>query len=550
MTIRVLPRKGVAEGATLPAEAAAFREALSASLRALGVAPAEMDAEQLAEHVDKALAGERRCFDLPCGPQRACLFIALMPYRDATGCSVGLMMSSSSMPLDASLPTSTGDLAGKPASATGGATTAEEPPVRDRFLSVVSHELRSPLAGIQSWTHVLERLLKQDANDDTRHTLMARALSGIAKGVERQTRAIDSLIDATRVMSGKIPLQRKPVRLNEVLAAAVTPYLAQARDKGVTLQMAAVQAGTDATPDATPDAALPLVSVDAARLQDVFSQLISNAVRFTPAGGSVTVLCGVDHSKHQVFIRISDTGRGFAADFLPQVFEPFRQADDSYTRLNDGFGLSLAVARQVVLLLGGGIEAASDGEGRGASFTVTFPWIAAMPVASPAAQASLDSAPSSAAAQPVRSHAALSGRNATAYPSLVGLSVMVIDDQLEARESLAAMLEQSGAEVVPAGSGPEALAALEARGPRREPDVLICDLAMPGEDGYATLKRIREWESLRGILPGSRLSAIAVTAFALSEDRLRALSKGFLMHFAKPVDPLRLLGAVAALGAR
>jgi PAS domain S-box-containing protein len=385
---------------------------------------------------------------------------------------------------------------------------------RDQFLSVISHELRSPLHGIQSWTHVLEHKLATVTPDRT----MLRALTGIKTGIERQVRIVDDLLDATRLLAGKLRLTRRVFSLRGEVGAAVDAIRDDARSKDI---------------EVVTDYSLvdDRVDGDPARVQQVVWNLLSNAVKFTPSGGIVTVSLSADKAGNSAQIVVSDTGKGIAPEFQPHVFQLFRQADDSNTRASDGLGLGLTLVARLTELHGGHVDVTSGGEHRGTTFTVSLPLIGT----------------------PLETSALSRGANQVSLPdlpSLSGLSVMVIDDQDEARESLSAMLAQSGARVVPAASGREAIARLTELGPQHEPDIVICDIAMPGEDGYATLRRIREWENDAGVSPARRLAAIALTAFAQREDRFRALSRGFRLHFAKPVDPLRLLGAIAALTER
>jgi CheY-like chemotaxis protein len=405
---------------------------------------------------------------------------------------------------------------------------------RDHFLAVVSHELRTPLASIQSWAHVLEHALGTRARQPTpADPLISRALAGIGAGVERQVKLIDALIDATRVLSGRITLARAAFSLGDAVDAALVPVLDEASAKGVTLR-------TRGTPDSLqdPSAAQSFrIDADFERVRQIVVHLLGNAIKFTPRGGSIEVAVAGEAPSPEfpdgaARLSVSDSGLGLSEEFLPHAFDLFRQADDSYSRGSDGLGLGLTLVGRLVELHRGRVAAISPGDYGGATFVVRLPLVGAVPFVPPAV--------------------AGTGRELFkrgAFPSLAGVSVLIVDDQLEVRESLAAMLEQSGAEVLPAASAHEALAQLQARGPAHEPDVLICDIAMPGEDGYATLNRIREWEEDSGVAPARRLVAIALTAFAQHEDRLRALSRGFMLHFAKPVDPQRLLGALVAVTA-
>ena len=382
---------------------------------------------------------------------------------------------------------------------------------RDQFLALVSHELRSPLHGIQSWTHVLEhKLALQQRIANIADPLVARALAGIKASVDKQVRLVEDLLDATSIMTGKMHLAKRRFPLREAVEAALEPIALDARAKGV-------QLGTAFALDDDE------VDGDSGRITQIVWNLLSNAVKFTPAGGRVMLRVEPEADGLSARIVVADNGRGIAADFLPNVFDLFALADSSYTRSSDGLGLGLTLVSRLTQMHGGHVDVASEGESRGATFTVVLP-LAAHGVA-----------------------ATVLPSDVRQLPSLDGFCVLVIDDQLEARESLAAMLEESGAAVVPAASGREALSRLAALGPHRMPDVVICDIAMPDEDGYQTLAKIRAWERASGVTPERSVAAIALTAFAQREDKSRALSRGFRLHFAKPVDPFRLLGAIASL---
>jgi len=375
---------------------------------------------------------------------------------------------------------------------------------RDHFLAIVSHELRSPLNGIKSWTHVLENLLR-DAEPAVR-----RALAGIMIGVEHQVRLIDDLLDVTRAMSGNLGLAKQPMPLLPVLADAVESLRAMALEKG--LQIVTDYAMGDREIHGDPD-----------RIRQIFVNLMMNAVKFTRPGGNIWV--GARPEGAMARIEVRDDGAGIPPEFLPYLFDPFRQADQgSPSRSQAGLGLGLALVQRLAELHGGYVTCESDGVDRGATFRVYLPL-------------RRDSG----------TRVAVGGQAsaARALPSLAGIRVLLIDDQREARESLAALLGQAGAGVSLAASSQEALAhiALSAEGDPVE--VVVCDIAMPDEDGYATLKRIRRWEAGH---PGrGRRPAIALSAFTQREDRLRALAEGFQMHLTKPVAPAELLTVIASV---
>ena len=383
----------------------------------------------------------------------------------------------------------------------------DSPPLaRDHFLAIVSHELRSPLNGIKSWTHVLENHLR-DADPTVR-----RALAGIMIGVEHQVRLIEDLLDVTRAMSGTLSLLKQPVALLPILAQAVEGLRAVAIERDLAL----------ATDYSLGDAQ---IHGDADRVRQVFVNLLSNALKFTPPGGTVWVTASREGNMARVEVR--DNGAGISPEFLPYVFDPFRQADArAHRRGQEGLGLGLALVQRIAELHGGYVSCESGGPGRGATFRVYLPLRRDTGVRMPVGDRA-----STAAARP-------------ALPTLRGIRVLLIDDQREARESLATLLTQAGAHVSTAGSSHEAMAHL-ALSDAVEPEVVVCDIAMPGEDGYATLRRIRAWESAPARASRPQRPAVAITAFAQREDRARALAEGFMAHLVKPVVPEELIATIA-----
>jgi PAS domain S-box-containing protein len=375
---------------------------------------------------------------------------------------------------------------------------------RDQFLAIVSHELRSPLNGIKSWTHVLENQL-EDPDPTVR-----RALAGIMIGVEHQVRLIEDLLDVTRALSGNLGLVKQPMPLLPVLADAVETLRATALEKG--LHIVTDYSIADREIHGDPD-----------RVRQIFVNLLSNAVKFTPAGGTVRVAASPEG--HMARVEVRDDGVGIPPEFLPHVFDPFRQADTGASkRRQEGLGLGLALVQRLAELHGGYATCESEGVGHGAAFRVYLPLRreALGRVVAPSPSANI----------------------AASLPSLAGIHVLLIDDQREARESLAALLGQTGAAVTVAASGAEALSSLEKAAPREGPEVVVCDIAMPGEDGYATLKRLRAWEAAQS---RGRRPAIALSAFTQREDRIRALAEGFQMHLTKPVAPAELVTVIASV---
>jgi PAS domain S-box-containing protein len=378
---------------------------------------------------------------------------------------------------------------------------------RDEFLAIVSHELRSPLNGIQSWTHVLENYVGNDSPP------VMRALAGIKLGVQQQVRLIEDLLDATLVMTGKLRLVKRPVAVGPVVDAAVESLRTQAHDKHIELV-------TEGTADHGQ------VEGDPERMQQIVWNLLSNAIKFTPENGRVRVV--VEDAPDEIVITVQDTGKGIGAGFLPYLFDPFRQADGSSTRRAGGIGLGLTLVRRLTELHGGRVTVESEGENRGARFSVHLPRKEASP--------GLSQRERTVQAAGEKSLASLAGRH-----------VVLVDDQREARDSLAELLEQAGAVVTAFGSGVEAVEHFNRSLPAERPDVLICDIAMPEQDGYVTLQKIRGLERVRPREGQGEIPAVALTAFSQREDKIRALANGFQVHLAKPVDPGELIGVIDTL---
>jgi len=383
---------------------------------------------------------------------------------------------------------------------------------RDEFLAIVSHELRAPLNGIQSWAHVLENYVK----DATSAPLAQRALQGIKTGVGQQVRLIEDLLDVTRMMSGKLRLVKQPLALLPALQAAVESVRALAASKKISITC-------------TYRITSEQVEGDADRVQQIFWNLLSNAIKFTPEGGNVwlNASCG----DADILVTIRDDGVGISPDFLPHLFNRFSQEDTSSTRDHSGLGLGLFLVRHLIELHGGRVKAESPGEGQGSTFSVTFPMRAR-------SEKYLTVGPSDV------------GNAGVPLPSLEGLLILLVDDQEEARESLTMVLTGAGAKVVAASSSSEAVALLDECQATRLPDVLVCDIAMPGEDGYSALRRLRGWKTRDGGTPLQRMPALALTAFAQREDRIRALTAGFQMHVTKPVAPEELIVVIDTMVTR
>jgi PAS domain S-box-containing protein len=368
---------------------------------------------------------------------------------------------------------------------------------KDEFLAMLSHELRTPLNAVVGWTELL-RSKPSDART------LEQGLAAIDRNARMQTQLVSDLLDMSRSLSGKMRIEPERVDLRLVIERALESVRSAADAQGVALE-AVMEPLTD------------IVYGDPVRLQQVVGNLLSNAVRFTPRGGHVRVT--LRQTASQVEIVVGDSGRGINPEFLPHVFERFRQADTSTTREHGGLGLGLAIVKQLVDLHGGVVAAASPGEGRGATFTVRLP-------CGRRGQDVVD--------DPTASIAPI----AHDPPDLGGVTVLVVDDEPDARDLVGYVLAECGARVVSAGSAAEALSALD----RERPDVILSDIGMPQRDGYAFMTEVR----LRGI----KVPAAALTAFVAPEDRTRALRSGYQAHIAKPVGPGELIAAVAALANR
>jgi PAS domain S-box-containing protein len=372
---------------------------------------------------------------------------------------------------------------------------------KDEFLATLSHELRSPLQPLLNWAYLLRSPNLDSASAE-------RALDAIERSTKTLGQLIEDLLDVSRIVTGKLRLQARPVRLPAVVRASMEAVEPAALAKTVTLETR-IEPG------------LPAVMGDPDRLQQVLWNLLSNGIKFTPKGGRVTVTVAGRNS--EVILTVADTGAGIKREFLPHVFERFRQAESSTNRNYGGLGLGLAIVRHLVELHGGSVAVQSEGEGQGATFSVRLPVAAAIRAAERApAAVSTDG--------PVRQ-------------TLGGLRLLIVDDEADAREVMRFMLERGGAQVRVADSAAQALDAIR----EERPDLLISDIGMPVEDGYVLVRRLRAMEE--GL--GRRLPAIALTAYASEEDTRRALAAGFDAHLSKPVDPARLIDIAAGLaGAR
>jgi PAS domain S-box-containing protein len=377
---------------------------------------------------------------------------------------------------------------------------------KDEFLATLSHELRTPLNAILGWSQVMRRG-KMSAED------LKEGLDVIERNARAQTKLIEDLLDMSRIISGKVRLDVQTVEPMAFVEAAIETMRPAAEAKEIKLEKLL-------DPTAGP------IAGDPNRLQQVVWNLIANAVKFTPTGGKVQIL--LEKVDSQVLISVADTGIGIAPQSLAHVFERFRQADASTTRKYGGLGLGLAIVKHLVELHGGGVAAESQGEGHGTTFTVRLPITIS--------RRKLDEGE---LRQPPVPAANLSPYKTT---DLSALKLVVVDDHADARDLIKRVLEECGAEVLVAVSAAEALLLVE----RHKPDVLISDIGMPDVDGYELLRRVRTLGAARG----GRVPAVALTAFARSQDRTRALHAGYLAHLAKPVEPSELIATVATVAGR
>jgi len=377
---------------------------------------------------------------------------------------------------------------------------------KDEFLSILSHEMRTPLNALVGWTRILQ-------TGDLDEEQIAQVLETMNRNLHLQTRLIEDMLDVSRIISGKLRLDAQPTDPTVVISAAVDSLRPAADAKNIRLQVVM-------------DFGAGLVLGDADRLQQVIWNLLSNAIKFTPKGGKAQVQ--LERINSHVELSVSDTGPGIDENFLPYVFERFRQADSTSTRTHGGLGLGLSIVRHLVELHGGTVEAGNRIDRQGAIFTVRLPiMVVRKPLGLQGSEAE-------------RVHPAANGNLPfDSPPALNGLKILAVDDEADTRLLLSAVLERCGAEVKTCASTSEALEALQSY----KPDILVSDIGMPGEDGYVLIEKVRAWEAGQG----KRLPAVALTAYARVEDRLRVLSAGYNMHVPKPVEPVELATVIASL---
>ncbi|NEU82865.1 ATP-binding protein [Nostoc sp. UIC 10630] len=367
--------------------------------------------------------------------------------------------------------------------------------IKDEFLAIVSHELRTPLNSMLGWVQIICHRKLDEA-------ITSKALATIERNAKLQSKLIDDILDISRIVQGKIRLNLRKVDLVIVINTAIEAIYPTSEIKDIQVE-------------SNLDSSVGEVMGDAERLQQVVWNLLSNAVKFTPNGGRVEVCLKQVNSNAE--ISVSDTGKGIGADFLPYIFERFRQADSTTTRVESGLGLGLAIVRHLVEIHSGTVYAVSEGEGRGATFTVLLPLI------KPQSEQLIKESP-------VKVNHLL---------ALDGLQILLVEDSTDTRELIAFVLEESGAQVTSVSSVGEALEALM----RLRPNILVSDIGMPDEDGYSLIRQVREQEALRG----EKILAVALTAYARDEERNLALEAGFEVHLSKPIEPDKLVKVVANL---
>ena len=376
--------------------------------------------------------------------------------------------------------------------------------LKDEFLAVLSHELRTPLSAILGWAQILRRRSDEKT--------LQQAVDTIERNARIQTQLIDDLLDMNRITAGKIRLDIQPLMPSALIEAAVDTVRLAADAKSIALELA-----LDA--DAGP------ITGDPNRLQQVVWNLLSNAIKFTPNGGKVQV--GLDQVDSQIEIRVADTGMGIEPQFIDHVFERFRQANASTTRAQGGLGLGLSIVKSLVELHGGTIAVSSPGKDKGATFALRLPLTSQRARNIEARIYSRAAAFEPQQFQPVDLH---------------GLKVLVVDDEADAREFICRVLEECHAKVASAASARDALVKIQ----KDPPHVLVSDIGMPDTDGYELLRRVRALDHANA----GRMPAIALTAFARSEDRTRALNAGYAVHLSKPIEPAELLATIASVARR
>jgi len=452
------------------------------------------EAEQITENDCRVMeSGQVLMFEeLVVVPEGNRIFLsAKAPYRDEQGNIIGLIGVSTDITDRKQAEAEREQLLAREQSAREAAERANR--IKDEFLAVLSHELRSPLNPILGWSKLLQ-------NGNLSEAKTQQALATIERNAKLQAELIEDLLDVSRILRGKLSLNVSPIDLASTIQAAIETVRLAAEAKSIVVE-------TELEP------AVGLVAGDATRLQQIVWNLLSNAVKFTPSGGQVTVQLGQVNNHAQLTVR--DTGKGISPDFLPYVFDYFRQADSATTRKFGGLGLGLAIVQHLVELHGGTVGVASPGEGQGATFTVQLPLMS-----TPSQENQDDRAP---------------------QPSLdlSGIKILLVDDEPDTRDLVAFILEQQGAQVTVATSAHEALFIL----PQAKPDILLSDIGMPDMNGYMLIQQVRQLAPEQG----GRIPAIALTAYAGDINQQQALAAGFQKHIAKPIEPEKLIHLISSL---
>ena len=378
--------------------------------------------------------------------------------------------------------------------------------VKDEFLATLSHEVRTPLTAILGWATMMRSRKLDEATEE-------RAIEAIERNAKSQVQLIEDLLDVSRIISGKMQLSIKPISVTPIVKAAIDSVKPAAEAKNILLETII-------------DPAADKLSGDAARLQQVIWNLLSNSIKFTPRGGSVQVK--VLRKDSATRISVQDSGEGIRSEFLPYVFDRFKQADASTTRMHGGLGLGLAITRHLAELHGGTVEAESDGEGQGATFTVSLPIPAALYEETHRLQLG-------------KKHRA-ERRKIPASPNLAGIKILAVEDDEDSRDLLRTILEGFGGHVLTASSAREGLDVMA----RWHPNVIVSDIGMPQEDGYSFIKKVRKLKASEG----RETPAIALTAYVRTEDRERALKAGYQRFMRKPVEASELGRLIAKLTGR
>ncbi|MBO0727472.1 MAG: response regulator, partial [Blastocatellia bacterium] len=425
--------------------------------------------------------------------------LAASPVKNRTGDIIGMSKTARDITWRKSVEVERERLLARESEARADAEEANR--LKDEFLATISHELRSPLNAILGWA----RLLRDPA---VREQQLERALEIIERNSQAQARLIEDLLDVSRIVSGKLSVQMRPVAMNSTVQGVVADMRPSAEAKGIDLRL-------------IEDEEIKLVG-DADRLQQVVWNLLSNAIKFTPEGGRIEV--ELKRRGERAELRVSDTGRGVSPEFLPHVFDRFSQATGGDSRARAGLGLGLTIVRYIVEAHGGSVNAESAGVGQGAAFTCIFPLAGAEQEAVPAVEIQ----------NPQLAHLEVNKEQ-----SLKGVKVLVVDDDEDARDVLRAALNSYGAEVTTVTGAPQALDAIASE----DIDVLVSDINMPGMDGYELIRRVRSMAPEEG----GQIPAVALTAYARAEDRMRALQSGYQTHVPKPVEPAELEIVVATL---